>query len=293
MTTTPQELPGRSRGPSRGRGSGPATAPEDVTSPTAARGRRRPRRLLLQILGIVVAIAVWYVFAKGRGHHLGVPLPSSVVHKLVDLGSTAKFWTSLRQTVVAALVGFVCSVAVGVPLGLVNGLDKRIMLSSQFLLDFLRTIPPIAIMPLLLLLYGGSFKMLVVLIMFGAVWPVLLQTTYAMRQVSPQLKQVGVAYHLRRGDKFRYVYWPSLLPFLMTGLRIALTLSLLLAVVGGYFGQAPGLGKDLNDTLLGGDTAAMFVYAFVVAVLGVLLNTAFVVAQRRLLAWHPSVRGGR
>lgn len=291
MTTAHQELPGRTGGP--GPGSTPAEASGDATSSHASGGEGRPKRLLLQVTGIVVAIVVWYLFAKGRGHHLGVPLPSQVVHKLVDMGQTGHFWTSLRQTVVSALVGFVCSIVVGVPLGLLNGVNKRITLSSQFLLDFLRTIPPIAIMPLLLLVYGGSFKMVVVLIMFGSVWPVLLQATYAMQQVSPQLKQVGVAYHLGRGDTFRYIYWPSVLPFLMTGLRIALTLSLLLAVVGGYFGQAPGLGKDLNDTLLGGDTAAMFVYAFVVALLGVLLNTAFVFAQRRLLAWHPSVRGGR
>lgn len=292
MTTTPQELPSRTGGPDPGCAS--AAASGDVTSSRASGGeRRRPKRLLLQVTGIVVAIAIWYVFAKGPGHHLGIPLPSHVAHKLVDMGQTARFWASLRQTVVASLVGFVCSIAVGIPLGLLNGLNKRISLSSQFVLDFLRTIPPIAIMPLLLLVYGGSFKMLAVLIMFGAVWPVLLQATYAMQQVSPQLKQVGVAYHLGRGDRFRYIYWPSVLPFLMTGLRIALTLSLLLAVVGGYFGQAPGLGKDLNDTLLGGDTAAMFVYAFVVALLGVLLNTAFAFAQRRVLAWHPSVRGGR
>lgn len=290
MTTTHGELPGRDGGLDPG--SGPADASADVMPSRASGADHRPKRLL-QIAGIVVAVAVWYVFAKGRGHHLGIPLPSEVAHKLVDLGRTAKFWTSLRETVVSALVGFVCSVAVGVPLGLLNGLDKRIMLSSQFVLDFLRTIPPVAVMPLLLLVYGGSSKMVVVLIMFGAVWPLLLQTTYAMQQVSPQLKQVGVAYHLGRGDTFRFIYWPSVLPFLMAGLRIALTLSLLLAVVGGYFGQAPGLGKDLNDTLLGGDTAAMFVYAFVVALLGVLLNTAFLAVQRRLLAWHPSVRGGR
>lgn len=291
MTTTHQELPGRAGGLDPGLG--PTEAAGDVTSSPASGGESRPKRLLLQVTGIVVAVVLWYLFAKGRGHHLGVPTPAQVVHKLGDMASTGRFWTSLRQTVVAALVGFVCSVVVGVPLGLLNGLDRRITHSSQFLLDFLRTIPPVAIMPLLLLLYGGSTKMVVVLIMFGAVWPLLLQTTYAMQQVSPQLKQVGVAYHLSRGDRFRYIYWPSVLPFLMTGLRIALTLSLLLAVVGGYFGQAPGLGKDLNDSLLGGDTAAMFVYAFVVALLGVLLNAAFVIVQRRVLAWHPSVRGGR
>lgn len=291
MTTTHQELPGRAGGP--GRRSAPGKASGDVTSSRASGGDRRPKRLLLQVGGIVVAIGLWYLFAQGHGRTLGIPTPSEVAHKLVDMGRTAQFWRSMRQTLVAALVGFACSVAVGVPLGLLNGLNKRITLSSQFLLDFLRTIPPIAVMPLLLLLYGGSFTMLVVLIMFGAVWPVLLQATYAVQQVSPQLKQVGIAYHLGRGDTFRYIYWPSVLPFLMTGLRIALTLSLLLAVVGGYFGQAPGLGKDLNDTLLGGNTAAMFVYAFVVALLGVLLNTAFVTIQRRVLAWHPPVRGGR
>lgn len=291
MTTTHQELPGPAGGLSPDARSGEAAAV--AASSHASSGESRSKRLLLQLTGIVVAILAWYLFAKGRGHHLGIPLPSDVVHKLVDMGKSGHFWHSMRETVLSAVIGFVCSVVVGVPLGLLNGLDKRIMLSSQFLLDFLRTIPPVAVMPLLLLVYGGSFKMVVVLIMFGAVWPLTVQTTYAMRQVSPQLKQVGVAYHLSRRDSFRYIYWPSVLPFLMTGLRIALTLSLLLAVVGGYFGQAPGLGKDLNDTLLGGDTAAMFVYAFVVALLGVLLNAAFVAVQRRVLAWHPSVRGGR
>lgn len=230
--------------------------------------------------------------AHGPGRDLNVPTPAEVVQRLGDFVKTSDFWSAIGETLWQGLMGLVCSIAVAVPLGLLVGSSKRATLSFQFVVDFLRTVPPVAVLPLMLLILGASFRMAVFLIMFGAVWPLFIQSTYAINQVSSQLKKLGRAYHLSAWDRVFTVYVPSALPFLMTGLRLAVTMSLLLAVTAGYFGGAPGIGRELQLSLYNSDTKSMFTYAIAIAIIGVVLNVGVLRLRRILIPWHPSVRGG-
>ena len=265
----------------------------DVVGKRAGRDRLngRARRVGLRLLGIAVALGLWHLYATGPGGSASLPTPWQVLERMGELVVERAYWESIGQTLWVAALGLVLAIAVGVPLGLINGSSRRVTMSSQFLLDFLRTVPPIAVVPLFLLVWGGTTQMTLILIVFGAVWPLLIQATYAVQQVSPQLKQVAVAFQLTRAERLRTIYIPSVTPFLMTGFRIAATLSLLLAVVSGFFGGVPGLGKDLYESLEISDPPTMFVYSTTTALLGVLLNALLLAMQHKLLWWHPSVRG--
>ncbi|MFF1919808.1 ABC transporter permease [Streptomyces sp. NPDC058221] len=222
---------------------------------------------------------------------MGLPTPVAVWDQLVVLGETAQYWQSIGNTMTTTVVGLALSIAIAVPLGLLNGSDRRVTMSSQFVVDFMRTVPPIAILPLLLLVLGGTSSMSLVLIMLGAVWPLVIQSTYAMQQVSSQLKMVGAAFHLTLWERIRSIYVPSALPFLMTGIRIASVISLLMSVAGEFFGNVDGVGRDLYGALSNSDSVTMFVYASTAALLGMVLNIAIGLIQKRVLWWHPSVRG--
>ncbi|GAA2741516.1 ABC transporter permease [Terrabacter aerolatus] len=255
-----------------------------------AKGSRTRARLARQVAAIVLAIGVWHLFAIGPGRAADVPTPGATLRTGLEMARTADYWTAIGNTLLTANLGLLLSVVVGVPLGLFNGASRKVALSSQFVVDFGRTIPGVAILPLVLLLFGGTRVMALILVMFGAVWPMLVQATYAVQQVPPQLRQVGEAFHLTLRDRIRTVYLPSAMPFLTTGLRIAATISLLLAISAEFLGGTDGIGRNLFNALTVNNPDEMFVYAFTASLLGVALNLVLLAAQRRILWWHPSQR---
>jgi len=260
----------------------------------AARKRKTMSARLTSAAGKLVALAIvvvaWHVFVTGPGKASGIPTPLQLIETGADLVVTGQYWDAVGNTLLTALIGFGLSVLIGVPLGLVNGTYRKVEQSTSFVVDFGRTIPGVAILPLVLLLFGGTRTMAVVLVMFSAVWPILVQSTYAAQQLSSQMKQVARAFRLSPTSRIRDIYLPSSLPFLMTGLRIAATISLLITISAEFLGGADGIGQRLYQALTVDDTQRMFVYVFTAGVLGICLNRLLVLAQSRVLWWHPSER---
>ena len=252
--------------------------------------RLRPVRLLQELATLVVVLLVWTWFAKGPGADADFPTPLTTLRTAADLVVTSDYWGVVLSTVITALAGFVLSVIVGVPIGLAIGSYRRARMSTQFLIDFGRTIPGTAIIPIMLLVFGNTRTMAIALVVFGAVWPLMVQATYAAQQTSPQLRQVAKAFRLGKVERFRFIFAPSSLPFLMTGLRVAAAISLILAVTAEYFGQSGGIGFQLFQMHEIHDPPRLFVYMFTAAALGVLLNLLLIAVQRRALWWHPSER---
>lgn len=270
-----------------------ATRPGPVlgrASRTPRPRRLRPVRLLQELATLVVVLLVWTWFAKGPGADADFPTPLTTLRTAAGLVVTSDYWGVVLSTVITALAGFVLSVIVGVPIGLAIGSYRRARMSTQFLIDFGRTIPGTAIIPILLLVFGNTRTMAIALVVFGAVWPLMVQATYAAQQTSPQLRQVAKAFRLSKVERFRFIFAPSSLPFLMTGLRVAAAISLILAVTAEYFGQSGGIGFQLFQMHEIHDPPRLFVYMFTAAALGVLLNLLLIALQRRALWWHPSER---
>ncbi|MCA1983238.1 ABC transporter permease [Nocardioides nematodiphilus] len=267
-----------------------------VTSGRDSRGGRpsnvRARLITVaQRLGaLVVVLALWTWFARTKGADANFPTPPQALDKLGELMRTSAYWHAVSETLLTALIGFVIAAAIGIPLGMLIGMSRRAQLSTQFLVDFGRTIPVIALLPLAILVLHIGRTMAVFLIVFGAVWPLLVQATYAVAQITPQSRQVVRAFRISTIERIRFVYAPSMLPFLMTGLRIAASISLLIAVTAEYLGRVPGLGVEMRDS---GETdpRATFVYMLTTGALGLMLNVGLVVLQKRVLWWHPSQRG--
>ncbi|MFF0105247.1 ABC transporter permease [Streptomyces hirsutus] len=268
------------------------TKPEAVAGTKPGAAPSGVRRLANRLLAILVALAVWYLFASGPGSSSGFPTPLESFRTAIDLAGTGAYWSNIATSVETALLGLALAVLVGVPVGLLIGANDHIRRSTQLLLDFGRTVPAIALLPLFLLLFGATRELGLVLILVSAVWPVIIQTSYAVGEISPQLRRVARAYHLTRWHRLRHLVAPSMFPFVFVGLRIAATISLLMAISSEFLGGSDGLGYILLQAMQINDTERAFVYSFTAAVLGLLLNLFFVLLQRRVLWWHPSVRKG-
>jgi ABC-type nitrate/sulfonate/bicarbonate transport system permease component len=260
---------------------------------TARRRGRQPaaRRLAWQLACVVAAAGLGQVLiVTGVIPSSAVAEPSVTIQALGRLISTGSFWSSTGATAGSWAIGLAVSLCVAIPAGLLLGTSDLAYRMSRFTIDFLRTIPPVALIPLALLLYGATPAMALVLIIFGSVWPVLLQCMYGVHQVDPVARDVARAYRFRRRERVFGLVLPSAAPFVATGVRIAATMSLLLAVGAELIGGAPGLGQSISVAEENGDIPQMYAYIVVTAVLGVLINLALLRVERRTLRWHPAHR---
>ncbi|MEV6794098.1 ABC transporter permease [Streptomyces sp. NPDC051320] len=245
---------------------------------------------LTQLVVLFTAGLLWWLAAL-QGPKGAIPTPLSAFTSLAGLLGRAEFWDAVRETASTWAVSLLICTAVGIPAGLAIGLSRFVANSTRLVVDFLRTIPPVALMPLYLLVYGPTRDMVIVLVVSGAVWPLVIQSVYAAGQTEPQLKDVARSFGFTRWVRLRHVFVPSVLPFAMTGIRVAATLSLLLTVTGELLGGAPGLGMQIENALNGENQPQMYAYVLTTGALGLVVNSAFHIVQHRVLRWHPSVRG--
>ncbi len=241
-------------------------------------------------VALLAALVVWHLFAMGPGHAAGIPTPIATFQNWFTKLGTGDYWSALGNTLWTALLGLLVTAAIAIPLGLIIGAVRVFDRSTRLLIDFFRFIPAIALLPLILLLFGSTRPMAIVLIVIGAIWPLLVQATYSVKEISPIMRNVSKAFHLKMSDRLRYVYAPATMPFLFTGFRIAATISLLMAISAEFLGGADGLGRRLFQALQINDPVSIFVYALTTALLGVGLSSALLYLQNKVLFWHPSVR---
>ncbi|GGM56023.1 putative sulfonate ABC transporter, permease [Micromonospora sonchi] len=278
------------------RAGAPAKAPVPAkTGPRRAGlgGKRHRVGLGAKLIAIATVLIGWQLLAMSRVAGDSLPTPVKVLQALIGLWGTSDYWTALGTTLRAWAIGLALCAVIGIPVGLILGVSMRATQSTRWIIDFFRTIPTIALLPLVLLLFGASARMEITMIVLAAIWPLLIQSMYAAKQVEPLLKWVVRVFRLSPLDRLRYLWAPSVSLFVSTGMRLAATMALLMAISAEYIGGAPGLGTELSNVEEALRRPEVFAYAFTCAMLGLLINVLVVFIQRRLLWWHPIIRGER
>lgn len=256
---------------------------------------KSPRRRLLSLLGpltVVVAAAAWQLLSVTGSLPADVfPSALSVIGAfLAQLGSAA-FWGTLGATVSSALVGLVILAAIASVAALVVTSSRFAYESTWFLIEFLKPIPPVALIPLGLLLWGPSPTMKITLVVFGAVWPLFVQLVYGIRQIDGLTLDMARSYRLGFVRTTRHVVVPALLPFALTGLRVSAAIAIVVSVVTEMIGGASGLGQSIVVAQSAGNLPEMYALIFATGVLGLVVNGAFRALEGPLLFWHASQRG--
>jgi ABC-type nitrate/sulfonate/bicarbonate transport system permease component len=245
----------------------------------------------MQCAAVLAVLLLWQLASStGLVSTASVASPQLVAHALLDLAASQEFWNDLAATLRSWALGLTLSAAIGIPMGLVLGSSDFIYRSLRVTVEFIRATPPVALIPLLLLLYGATAQMAVMLIVIGSMWPILMQTMYGVHQVDPLTRDVAASYRLRRQDRLLRVQLPAVAPFIVTGLRIAATMSLLMAIGAELIAGAPGIGYMAGVAQADGDLGMVYAFIVVTAVLSILINRGMRFAERRLLHWHPSHR---
>jgi ABC-type nitrate/sulfonate/bicarbonate transport system permease component len=248
------------------------------------------RRYGLGVLGIVVALTVWQLLVTGPLATKPFATVPAIGRALRTFAGEASFWQSLGQTLEVALLGLLLSVVVGLALGVVVGLSDTAYRSLRLVTEFLKPIPPIVILPLLVLVLGPTPRMGVFLVFFGGVFILMTQTANGVADLDPVAAETARSYRLTRRQRVLQLIVPTALPFVATGVRITAAAALVIALVSEIVGGAPGLGKDMVLAQLSGSYDQIYALVVVFGLLGMLLNGILGFAERRLLFWHASVR---
>lgn len=265
------------------------TAGRGLTT-TSGRVWRRGAQVALPVVGVLLLLGVWQWLASGPLATSGLPEVGGTFDALRHLVGQSTFWTSVGQTLQQALIGFVLSVAVALPVGLYVGTSPFGHHATKVVVEVLKAIPAIVVLPLAVLQLGASGRMSIFLVMFTLI-PMLIVTVAAgARDADPVMLDAARSYGLGRLARTRRVVIPSAVPFIATGLRVGASFALIVAVVAGLFGGAPGLGHDLDTYRQAGLLEITFAYLFVLGVLGIALNAVLGAGERKLLFWHDSVR---
>lgn len=243
---------------------------------------------VLATIAILVTLEV--VSRAGLVDQRTLPPITRVVGELAGLVTNPSFWVSVAETMTQWAIGMLISVVAGVTIGILVASTSAGFRSTQFVIDFLRTIPPVMMVPLALLLFGPTLQMSLILIVQGCTWLIVLQTIQGLRQLEPGVQDMALSFRLGWWSRTVHVVLPSAAPFIATGVRISATISLLLAIGAEVIGGAPGLGNAIARAQQGTQVDLMYALVAVCALLGVAINIVFEVMERSILSWHPSHR---
>ncbi|GAA5078180.1 ABC transporter permease [Thermocatellispora tengchongensis] len=256
-----------------------------------AAGRTMPTGLVAKVATVAAALALWQLLSATRVLDPDtIPAPTSIAVAAARLAGEVPFWHAFGLTLTGWSLGLLLSAAIAIPAGLLLGSSDICYRSCRFTIDFLRTIPPVAMVPLALLLYGATTQMKLVLIVLGSVWPLLLQTMYGVRQIDPMSRETARSYRLDRLRRTLFIVLPGASPFVATGVRISATMALLLTIGAELIGSAEGLGNGIGLAQSASDVPRLFALIAFSALLGVAVNAFFVTVERRALAWHVAHR---
>ncbi|MFI0370590.1 ABC transporter permease [Actinomadura sp. 1N219] len=269
---------------------GVAQAPPLVARPAL---RRAYGRLLLPTVTVVALLAVEEVLSRlDVLPSADFPPVSKVGQVLYEELSAAPIWTAIWQTLLSSVLGLAIAAALAVPIGLLLGISTLANRSVRVVVEFLRPIPPITIVPLAILMFGTGLSMKLLLIVFGCFWALLIQTMYGAGETDPVLSDAARAYGFGPWWRFRRMTLPSAAPFIATGLRLSAMLAVGLSVVAELVGGATGLGQTIFTAQLADDMPRMYAVVVLAALLGMALERVLRLCERRVLHWHEAYRPG-
>ncbi|TQK18281.1 ABC-type nitrate/sulfonate/bicarbonate transport system permease component [Microbacterium sp. SLBN-154] len=252
----------------------------------------------------------WASVGSGIGYALGFPLlllivwgiwssfsttpffPSPVViaEAFVETWVGPAFFTDVLPSLGRLVVGAALSILIGIVAGLVIGLTRWLSELLEPILEFFRAIPPPVLIPIIAVLLGPTDSMKIVVIVAGSLWPVLLNTIDGVRATDSVMTETARSFALTPGERIRYLVLPAASPRIMTGVRQALSIALILMVISEMFYSSSGLGYRIVFFQRNYLIAEMWSGIVLLGLIGVLLATIFGFVERRVLRWYHGIK---
>lgn len=249
------------------------------------------RAALRGLAGVVLLLLVWEVVVRaGFVPAVYLPPPSIVFPQLGAMLVDPDFQLAVVATVLSWAIALALAVGLAVPAGLVLAGVPWLRVASRTVVEFLRPIPAVALVPLLVVSIGGGPLTKIALAVFAGLWPILFNTIYAFDEIEPL--QVDTA-RVYRARVLTRVALPSVAPFVLTGVRLSAAIGLAVVISAEMLtGASGGIGQFILAAASGATRMDRVLAGVVVAgALGYVINAALERVQRRYFWWHGAEVG--
>ncbi|MCD2172066.1 ABC transporter permease [Rhizobium sp. C4] len=245
-------------------------------------------RLFIWQGGVVLfLVAIWALGnATGLIDMAILPPVQIVGYQIAAVLVRPEFAAAMGHTIFDALRGLLIGSILAIPAGILIGMFPAVERATRMLIDFGRSFPVIALLPILVLLFGATSEMKVVAIAIACFFPVLIQTISGARRLDRTIVDTIRSYRIPAHLRFFKVLLPAAGPYISTGLRIATTVSILVSVGVEIVSLTPGIGREISLARSYNETPTAFAYIFFAGLLGVFLTFLWDRLEARLLGWH-------
>jgi len=243
-------------------------------------------------------VGVWEIGTRAAGDP-AFPPPSQIVRSLYETwfsGPVDEFFLTqearddFRPSLTNLFVGWAIASVAGVALGLVLGRFRRLCEVLDPVLQFGRSIPPPTLIPFLLAVLDLGAQLQITTIVFGVIWPVLLNTIDGVRTVDPLHLDTARVFGIGGARRVRQVILPAAAPKIFAGLRVSLGFALILMVISELVGSTVGIGAHITVAQQSLEMNQMWAGIVLLGVLGALFNMVFQLLEKRMLAWHGGAK---
>jgi len=239
----------------------------------------------LPLLGAVLGI--WWLASHGHWvSRVFLPTPEATGASLLEglVGGELAAFTA--ATVGRMVAGWMAASLLGIVVGVLIGTSAAARAWIGPTLELVRPLPASAVMPLAISIFGLSGRMVLAVVAFGAMWPVLLATVHGLASVHEGLREVARSLQLNRLAFVAKIGLPNAMPDILAGMRLSMTVSLIVSVVGEMIASQPGLGQAILLAARSFRAADLFAGIVLLGAIGFVSNALLATAERRLLAWQ-------
>ncbi len=262
---------------------------------TVAGANKKSHSALLRIslgwLGLVVLAVAWQLAAAAIGKTIFPTFTTSIV-AAVHLVTGHILVLDIVPSIERTILGFVISAIVGISAGLIIGYNETARTWTGTLFDFLRSLPTPLLVPIAVVIFGINGHMVIATIVTAAIWPILINTANGTSSIEPTMLDTAKTYGLRGKSLFLRVILPAASPQIFAGLRIALSVSLVVMVVAEMLGGGSGIGYYISNAQQSFNISGSYGGVIILASLGWIFDSLFLVFERRMLAWQRGTVGG-
>lgn len=236
-----------------------------------------------------LALIAW-ILATDRSASLYLPAPTTIASAFADTWFGPALTADVLPSLGRFAVGVLLSIVLGVTLGTAIGTRRWLRDLLEPLLEFFRAVPPVVLVPVLMLMLGIGDAMRIAVIVSGCVWPVLLNTVEGVRGVDTVLTETSRSYRVRGALALRRVVLPAASPQIMAGIRLCLSIGLILMVISEMFASSSGLGYRIVYFQRSFMIAQMWSGIVLLGLVGIAVAALYGIAERRVLHWYHGMR---
>jgi ABC-type nitrate/sulfonate/bicarbonate transport system permease component len=249
---------------------------------------------MLRRAGLVLALpavlfVVWFV-ATDSSESFYVPPLRRILSAFADTWTPARLRTDVLPSLLRLLAGYLLAAVLGITLGVLIGRYRRLRGTLEPVLEFFRAVPPPVLVPIIMLFAGIGNGMKVIVIVSGCVWPILLNTVEGVRAVDSVQIDTARSYGINGFRRLRHLVLPSAGPQIVTGMRQALSIAIILMVISEMFAASNGLGFTIVQFQRSFAIPEMWSGIILLGLIGFVLSELFRLAERRVLAWYHGLR---